>query len=374
MQNIVDVQITRDIAVIPQQAFGVLLFVVEVPVVTSRVNSYENLAEVENDYAVDSPAHVAGQRYFGQQLRPARLKIGQKAPGETYLDALQAVREIDDDWYAIAIESPTGNSSISDYTQSVGRLFLSVSDDLGVLDASESDDYASQTLGKANWRTAVMYHSAPASLPQVAWAGAVLPTEPGTSTWAFKRLSGIATDKLNSAQRAAAQNKRVTVYIAVAHSPLTYEGQTSDLGMFIDVVRSIDWLKNLISTRIFSMLASSPKIPYIGGDAFIEQMIRASLDLAVSRNVIVSNYSVSVPPAHLQSPSDRAARRYRDVNFEVQITGAIHSVAVRGTIFIDGVAPGSVPFDPSVPPSMPANALLIGGVPLLIDGEFLVLE
>lgn len=355
-QNIVNVQITREIPAITSVGFGSLLFVAEAETVGggARIRSYASVAEVALDFPDESPALVASQRYFGQALRPERLYIGLKADDETYVQALTAIRLVNDDWYALAIESPDAADieAVSDYVQALTKLFVAATADANVIDPGSSGDIASVLLGKTNWRTAVLYSTdAATNFPAVAWAGSMLPMAPGSATWAFKQLTGILPDRLKSFQLAAAEDKRATVYVRIAGQNVTLEGQTSEPGNFADIVRGTDWLRYTMSERIFSQLAAAPKIPYVGGDAIIEQLIRGVLDQAVQRKVIAPNYSVRVPPAEQQQPADRAARRYRDVTFSATLAGAVHGVEVRGVVVVDGTSAGvAEPPAPEPPP------------------------
>lgn len=338
-QTIVDVQITREIPVVTQVGFGVMLFVVEAATVdpATRVKSYANIQEVAVDFDTIDEAYKAAQRYFGQELRASNILIGRKATAESYVEALNEIRDINDDWYALAIESrdPAIVESVSDYIQALPRLFLAASDDANILDGSVTSDIASVLLDKTNWRTAVIYSSTAANnYPEVAWAGGMLPRAPGTATWAFKSLSGISTDQLNSAQRDAARNKRATVYINIAGNNVTSEGQVAEVGNYIDIVRGTDWLAQRMSERIFAQLSSRPKIPYIGGGAVLEQEIRAQLDIAVERNVVAPGFVVDVPLASAQSPNDRGERRYRNITFTATLVGAVHGAQIRGVVTV----------------------------------------
>lgn len=337
-QTIVDVQITREIPTVTQVGFGSLLFVAQKATVNSeeRVRSYGNLAEVLDDFSESDPAAVAALRYFGQELRPSTLVIGLKADAESYTSALTAIRDLNDDWYAVAIQSTQAADieAVSDYIQALPRLFLAASADAGILDSLVDNDIATVLSAKGNWRTGLIYSGSASAFPQVAWAGGMLPRDPGSATWAFKTLTGITPDLLNSSQRAAASSKRATVYINVAGNNVTLEGYTFDAGTYIDVVRGTDWLSQRISERIFAQLVAQPKVSYIGGDAVIEQEIRAQMDVAVQRSVIAPGYTITVPPAAQQDPNDRGNRRYRNITFRATLAGAVHGVEIRGVVTV----------------------------------------
>jgi len=339
----VDVTITREIEAVTRVGFGTLLFIGETDDGAGSakqgqiVRSYGNIDEVLNVFDESDPEYEAALAYFGQEERPDRLYIGFKADGDSYDAALNDIVDVDDDWYAVAIQS-RDEQDILDVAANVNarfKLFLAVTGDENVKDPLVDTDVGSQIFDNTYDRTALFYHSDAANqFPECAWAGLILPKDPGTATWAWKQLSGVPTDNLNSAERGALEDKRVTYYVMLAGNPITFEGATGQLGVFIDIIRAQDWLTFRIAEDMVARLASVDKVPYVGGDAIIEQLLRSRLDIAVDRQVIAADYEVTVPPASEQQESDRADRIYRDVTFRAQLTGAVHRVEIRGTLTV----------------------------------------
>ncbi len=339
----VDVTITREIEAVTRVGFGTLLFIGTTDDGTGAakqgqiVRSYGNIDEVSAVFDESDPEYEAALAYFGQEERPDRLYIGFKADGDGYDAALNDIVNADDDWYAVAIESRE-EQDILDVAANVNarfKLFLAVSSDEEILDPQDDTDIGSQIFDNTYDRTALFYHSdADNQFPECAWAGLILPKDPGTATWAWKQLSGVPTDSLTSAERGALEDKRVTYYVMLAGNPITFEGQTGQLGVFIDIIRAQDWLTFRIAEDMVARLATVDKIPYVGGDAVIESLLRERLDIAVDREVIAPDYEVIVPPASEQQVSDRAARVYRNVTFRAQLTGAIHRIEIRGTLTV----------------------------------------
>lgn len=339
----VDVQITREIEAVTRVGFGTLLFIGETDDGTGAakqgqiVRSYGNIDEVLEVFDESDPEYEAALAYFGQEERPDRIYIGFKATGDEYDVALNNIVDVDDDWYAVAIQS-RAEADILAVAANINarfKLFLAVSDDDDILDPQIDTDIGSQIFDSTFDRTALFYHSEALTLfPECAWAGSILPKDPGTVTWAWKQLSGIPTDNLSSAERGALEAKRVTYYVMVAGNPITFEGQTGQLGAFIDIIRAQDFLTFRIAEDMVARLATVDKIPYVGGDAVIESLLRDRLDRAADAGVIAPDFEVTVPPASEQQVSDRAARVYRNVTFRAQLTGAIHRIEIRGTLTV----------------------------------------
>ena len=335
----VDVTISRDIAVVSRVGFGSLLFVGTTEgKQTPRIAEYADFDAVAEVFDSGDPEFEAAQVYFGQAEKPERLFIAIKEDLEDFSEAIQAASSDNDDWYAVAIASrdSTDIEDVASYIQTQDKLFLAGTADAGVVDPQDDTDIASVLLDLTLDRTGLFYHAG-ADLevfPEVAWAGLMLPKDPGSATWAWKTLSGIPSDSLTSTERSTLEDKRATYYVTVAGNNVTFEGQVSEPGVFIDIIRGSDWLRFRMAEDIVAQLASSDKVPYIGGDAIINSLIRTRLDTAVDRDVIAPDYEVTVPPASEQSADDRANRVYNNVTFQATLTGAVHRVRIRGTVTV----------------------------------------
>jgi hypothetical protein len=342
--NYIDVVITREIETVSRTGFGTLLFIgtsedTETPgdpKQGSIVAEYADLDAVEEVFSESDPEYLAAQAYFSQEEKPDKIFIG-FCGDDDYATALNDIVDQEDDWYAVAIES-RDSAQIEAVAANINaryKLFLAATDEAGVLDPADDTDIASTLLDNNYDRTALFYHSEAATeFPECALAGLMLPKDPGSATWAWKTLAGIPSDSLTSTERGALEEKRCAYYVKVAGNNITFEGQTSRPGVFIDIIRGQDWLTFRLAEDMVARLTAVDKIPYIGGDAVIESIIRERLDIAVDRNVIDEDYTVTVPPASEQQSTDRADRIYRDVTFRANLIGAVHKVEIRGTLVV----------------------------------------
>jgi hypothetical protein len=106
-------------------------------------------------------------------------------------------------------------------------------------------------------------------------------------------------------------------------------------GEYIDIIRGLDWLDNFMKTSLLTLFQTNPKIPYTNnGIGLIENIVRASLDEAVSNNVINDDYIVTTPDSASVSLSDKATRTLRNVKFTATLTGAIQRVVINGNISV----------------------------------------
>lgn len=166
-----------------------------------------------------------------------------------------------------------------------------------------------------------------------AWAGEALPFDPGSQTWAFKRLAGIPADTWSESEITTLNTDNSNHVTEVASLTITREGVTHG-GEWIDVVRGLDWLTARIQERVFSALANSRKIPYTDdGAAVIASAVRGVLREAEAKGVLAPGSGVVTTTAIADlSAEDRAARRLTGVDFTGTLAGAIHSAQINGTV------------------------------------------
>jgi len=347
LRDIVDVQITRQTAALTRVGFGTLAFVYATTTAPGvRIRSFGSAEEVEAS-AISATAKAALTAAFTGDLRPVMVKAIYKLSGqtlpeddETYVEALAAAADLDDDWYCVTIESRDDSdiALVAAWIEARDKIFIAASAELTTLDPGDTTDSASQMLSMSYARTAMVYSkSALTTWPDTAWAGPLLPYDPGSVTWAFKRVAGVPGEHFIASAIQALEAKRATRLETVLGLTRTIGGYTSDPGAYIDLIHGLDWLKQRLAEDIFFQLVNSPKIPYTNqGIAIIESVIWARLQDAVAKNVLVDdeNLRVFTPDVAETDPNDRANRILRDVKFTARLAGAIHKVIVRGTASI----------------------------------------
>jgi len=253
------------------------------------------------------------------------------------IEDLAAVVDEDDDWYCLILTSNAEDdimNAASDIEQR-RKIFICRSDEASVITGSTTD--LGSDLKALNYvRTALLWCEDEEQFPDAAWAGRVLPDDPGSETWMFKTLAGIAADNLTSGQAAAAHGKNVNTYETIGGVSITRNG-TMAQGEFIDVTRFIDWVVARIQEAIYSRLVNLEKIPYTdAGVAIIEGEVRKVLEMGERVGGISPDpkYTVTVPKVSAVSVANRGARLLPDVNFDFQVAGAVHKVEVNGTISV----------------------------------------
>src|SRR5690606_3871926 len=114
IDNIVQVQITRQTTQVDITSFDIPLLLVEMDdtitaFANERVRTYTSLEGVEDDLGSNHEGYTMAVKLLGSDVKPNQFKIGkvnvQAGSEETYVEALNAVIDVDDTWYAVMTQS-----------------------------------------------------------------------------------------------------------------------------------------------------------------------------------------------------------------------------------------------------------------------------
>ncbi len=309
----------------------------------TRIRFYSSMTAVAVDFATTDLEYKAASAAFSQDPAPDQIAISRKnAAGETWVEALNKVVLESDEWYGLVICERTQSDveAVAAWVETHTKLFLTASNDPVIL-GSGTTDVASTFKSNSYARSGVIYHnnadgSATDPWPDAAWFGKMLPMQPGSATWMFKTLSGVTVVTLTDTEANYALGKYCNIYEAIHGVNMTREGRVGS-GEYLDVMRGIDWLEMRIAERVFALLETQPKVPYTDpGVQSVVGEVKAQLSAAVSANVLAADPApvVSAPLVADVSPVDRANRYLPDITFTGTLAGAVHSVAIRGTISV----------------------------------------
>lgn len=283
-------------------------------------------------------ATTPGAYFTVESPEVAKLGIAQDNVDAGVAADLTAIQLVDNTWYAILspYKSFAENQAIATWAEAHEKLFLAESQDSAIITTAFSGgtDIATTLKGLALVRTALLYHQGDGTNAAAAWAGKVLPMDPGSETWKFKTLAGVTASPLNDTALTNLHAKSCNFYYAVAGINMTAEGTVAS-GDWIDTVRGRDWLKATMAGNIVTRLANAKKVPYTdAGAAVIESEVRAALQAAEDVGLITDNprYVVTVPSVLSQGGTNRQNRVFPNLTFTAQLAGAIHKVSVSGTI------------------------------------------
>ncbi len=251
------------------------------------------------------------------------------------------------EWYGLILADPNSAARITvlaSFIEAQEKIFGATTHDTAVGDSASTTDIM-YTLNAAQFfRTYSIYSGAQGSYAGATWMGNRFPSDPGSSTWIFKPLSGVVFDVLETDFSLAVLAKKGNTYERISGPTVTQNG-TMASGEFIDVIRGRDWLTQRLRERIFSLLANSEKVPYTqGGINQVGSEVTAQLSEGIGAGYLSNDplngivgepaFIVTVPRIAEVPKQDKIDRLLPDVNFTATLAGAIHAVQVNGVIQI----------------------------------------
>ena len=255
----------------------------------------------------------------------------------TDLNTIRTAVDGNDDWYAVHLDS-FGKAEITALAAAIEatkKMYFPTTFDADVLAAPTTD--IGGVLQAADYaRTALSWHETAGFADLGAgWAGGQLPKDPGSITWKFKSVAGVAVSTLSSNELNNLAAKNVNNYVRIAGNNMMQEGVTAS-GEFIDITRGIDFVAQRLQERVFGTAIRLPKIPFTDpGVSIIEGDVRANNALAISQSIFVDgSTTVTVPAVADTDPNDRAVRLLQTVEFTGVLAGAVHKVVMRGTVTV----------------------------------------
>ena len=339
IDNIVDVQISRETTQIDTASFDIPLILVKSVDATAedlvtRRNVYTDLEGVSAGEGIDSNAYQIASKLLGQDLRPTKVLVGYVASDETYEACLMKVVEEDNQWFVLVCEDHTTATqlALASAIQGMRKIYGTSTQDIEVTGAI-GEDIGSQLYNKNYNQTFIIYSAnADTDFPEAAWIGGQIPEVAGSNTWTLKQGAAVTVDTLSDTQRANLRSKQVNMFTRVAGVSVFQDGVMAD-GSWIDEIIFIMWCEARIKEAIFFRLLNSKKVPMTRtGATIIENEIRSILNQGVRQGGIADDtpYYVEAPDPMQMNPNDRAKRALGDFKFEFRLAGAVHSVKVRG--------------------------------------------
>jgi len=341
IDDIVSVTITKSDASITRAGFGTLLIIGSSLVLsTATVKTYGSLEEVTVDFNSSTNEYKSAVQAFAGDIKPARIKIGfwDSVNSQTVADAMIAISQKDDDWYGVCFADAIAQKDMIDassYIQGVEKILFLRDSSAGILDSNSTSDIAYILNSTSQKRTVLFYTTDTDDRIDAGIAGQLLPHKAGTITWAFKTINGSTAIKISTGERDVAFSKACNIYHNVAGVNITQNGTTSS-GDFVDVIRTIDYLKARIQENVYALLVSEKKVPYTDkGVASVEGELMATLLKAEADNQLESGSSrTTVPKVADISIIERTNRTLPDVKFTARLSGAIHRVVIDGTLSV----------------------------------------
>lgn len=364
IEHFIDVQISLVTQFAPRTGFGIPLFIGETvlsPVV--RVAEYTDMEAVDAAFNTTDPEYLAAQAFFTQGGNAKKMLIGYKASGETYTQALTAIRALRDDFYCVAIQS-VDVSVQTTFAQTIAgfagdKTVFYRTADANALNAGNATDIASVLKAVDNDFGHVTYHynvysgtSTAGVFPEMALIGRVI-TVPenatlaaGSIAWHNQPIKGMVSSfspaggkmRFTETERNTLKNKNFEAFESNGNAVRALFGKMAG-GEYGDVIHGAQWLKTRLAEDLYLLLTTKAdafeKVGFdTAGIAQVEQVIRARLDAAVKTKFIDADYTVSTPKVSATQATDRANRVLKDVTFTARLIGAVRNVELRGVVTV----------------------------------------
>ena len=339
IDSFVEVFITKNTQQIDITSFSIPMILSAHDQFPERARVYNSLTGVAEDFPTTSVTYIMAQKLFSQELVFPQIVIGRKEELESYSDALFAVQEENDDFYAVVIDShdPDEVLAFAQTIEAMTKIFGTSTSDRQVLSAISTTDIASQLYDLNLERTFTIWSAtADTEFPEAAWLHQLLEV-PGSNTWALKSLSGVTVSRLSETEVNVLGDKNVNYFRRVKGAAIIMNGQMVS-GEFIDNVVFLDWWKARVQEAVFFRMINSRKIPYTQqGATLIEAEIRN-----INAQGIANGGIADTPAPTVQSPNVlvipeaiRATRVMGDFVVNFRLAGAVHKVsAIRATVSV----------------------------------------
>lgn len=396
IDKIVEVVITRQTSTPSMKSFSGHLVVSEFDTTNlvdefnenKRVRLYGSLNEIaEAGFDKNGYIYRSAVSQFSQSPHIKDIYVGWKSENETWTEALDAIANENQDWYALSVGTRKMEEQqlVAGWVQANEKLCLLATGDKVVID-EESGDIGAWLKASNIDRVGVIYHpdcddtvetvvivysedgvdffedeqlTIPATIPQgvtpvlvegtkyeytvsstglnpldpipeACWFGKMLVKQPGSITWALKTLQNLPVYSLKGGQITTCRNKNVNTYLSASGISVTQEGKTG--GEYIDVIHGCDWLKARIQNLIFEVLANADKVPYTDtGVQMIVSPLKKGLDEGVKYDILAS-YEVEYPKVAEISNTEKGNRFLPNVKFTGVLSGAIQGTRIDGTV------------------------------------------
>lgn len=317
---------------------------------------YNKAEDVAKDFTTaSSPTLAAAQKLFDQikvENCPGRTKkvaifgLASDSTAKAVTDALDTLRETNDDWYFLIPAGATDTiiTALSTWASAtvltLAQLESGMVESEKLLIAQTKTKSLINTAVKANKQTVICYnHDADNTSIPAAWVGRVAPNYPTSVTWKWKELYGIPVTDEKGTDREDLLEGRYNMYIEHHGREYMSEGICTD-GDFIDTVIGRWQIKQTMRKRLVNELVDTENIGYDDdGFAVIAGVVIAALDDAVDNGIIMKQngkgcYNVVIPKRADATDEQARNRVIPPIEWEATVRGGVHGVKVTGTLTV----------------------------------------
>ena len=324
--------------------------------ITTRVQVFSSITDIIGaGFTNSSPEYLAAQAYFSATSQPTQVAIGRQGTGETPLQALQACRSANSDWYCVVALAATNSdhTAIAAYMESLNSpysMYLIQSGDAAVLN-NTGGNIAATLKASLYSRTFGLYSTSANEICNVMGYAMGQTTDFAFSAYTlkFKQLPGNIAENLTTQQVLNIQGNNFSCYVNRGSYYNILEQGIMANGFYFDEMIYRDKWVNEIQLSVMDVLYAAPKIPLTeGGVSRIKKAISNACDKLVRLGFLApgvwnggpylttqngdyldNGYVVLSDSVNNMAQSDRDARKSPPIYVLGKEAGAIHSVAIQ---------------------------------------------
>ena len=361
MDNIVDisVEISNPTSIVSNFNLGLIIGSSTAISTATRIKTYQyttwQTQMVADGFTTASPEYLAVQAYFAQNPVSARVVVGVQGSEETPVQAVQACRTANEEWYGCCFATDTDDSKIAVVAAaveafSVPTVFFFQTNDEKCLQASQENIL--KTLQTANYkRTCGNYSTQKYMVAALLGVFCGLNSMQANSayTMAFKTLVGFNSESVDNVQYENLQSYNGNTYIQVGRNYSLYLPGIMADGTHIDEVFLLDAARFLIQENTVAGLVSRRLVPQtesglntiitfiMNGCEALAQMGVISTGIWTGDNIKDLETGDSIPGGYMimadaiadQSAADREKRVTPPIYVCLKGSGAIEHVVIR---------------------------------------------
>jgi hypothetical protein len=250
-----------------------------------------------------------------------------------------AAAALDHSFYGFVIDSyaESENNAAAAWAEANAKIFFAQSgDSTNTVDAAGSG-VAQDFFTAAYNRSVVTTNGAGMSNSGVASLARQLALDPGTSSAAYKQLSGVVPGAVRSSHITNAKGKNVLLYALNDGNAQTWFGKMAS-GRAIRIQQALDLLDARIREAVLTAFLSNEYIPMSdSGFAIMKAAVSGVLANFASQGIILpaggeGGYTVTVPKASTISDADKVAGKLSNLKFSCTMPTDMLTVQVKGTV------------------------------------------
>jgi len=283
----------------------------------------------------------------------ANLTIATSASGlESISDAYNAVKLVDNDWYAVGYEDHTTKANVLALAALVeadvkvyfyGSSAVESIDDTYTVGGTPDNADIIAWLAEGNYfRTITWWHQdADTDFNEMTYCGYNLPFDAGTVVWTNNQLGGVSAAKnpngfsLTTTQQNNLNDRKCT-FVGVKGDVTYTRGGKVAAGEWIDIIHGRDNLQSDMELDLFDLLTNQQgsKLPYTDkGINVIAGAVESRLNYyKTKRNFLADPIVINVPKAKDVLRADKVARVLNDLTFTAKLAGAIVMTDITGIL------------------------------------------